>query len=150
MALDAKVPMEDVTYRVIGCAMKVHNQLGPGLTEMMYHRALSRSMDEAGLSFEEQKCVEVAFEGKRLGLLYLDYLVEKSVVVEEKALSHLLTAEEVAQVVTYLAATGLPVGLLLNFGRSRLQYKRILRPTNVRSWPENAGRYLRKRVRVRA
>ena len=142
--------MEDATYRVIGCAMKVHSELGPGLKEAMYHRALSKTMEEAGLSFEEQKCVEVSFEGKRLGLLYLDYLVEESVVVEEKALSHLLTADEVAQVVTYLAATGLPVGLLLNFGRSRLQYKRILRPRNLKSWPEHAGRYLRKRARVGA
>lgn len=62
--------------------------------------------------------------------------------MECKALAHLLTAEEVAQVITYLAATGFPVGLLLNFGRTRLQYKRILRPVKLNAWQERIGRYL--------
>ncbi len=123
--------------------MKVHNQLGPGLREVVYHRALSISMEEAGLSFEDEKPVEVVFDDARVGLFYLDHLVEGSVVVEEKALSHLLTSEEVAQVITYLAATGLQVGLLLNFGRRYLEHKRVLPPQKLAPWRDRVRRYMR-------
>jgi GxxExxY protein len=136
---------QQITYRVIGCAMDVHNHLGPGLKEAAYHRALSASLTDAGLSYEEEKPVDVLFESTRVGRLYLDHVVEGTVVVEEKALSHLLTNDELAQVITYLAATGLPVGLLLNFGRQRLQYRRILPPRNVDSWRDRARRYARLR-----
>jgi GxxExxY protein len=79
-----------------------------------------------------------------LDAFYLDQLVEESVVVELKAFHHLLTDEEIAQVICYLAATDLKVGLLFNFGRSRLQYKRILQPRDVSGWPDRIQRYVRK------
>jgi GxxExxY protein len=132
---------EDLTFKIIGSAMRVHNQLGPGHKEIAYHNAMSHAMQDAGLSFEEEMPVNVEFEGEWVGLLYLDHFVEGKVVVEEKALSHLLTDEETAQVITYLAATDAPVGLLLNFGRSRLQYKRILPPRKFTEWRERARRY---------
>lgn len=140
---DSSIPHTDVTYRIIGCAMKVHGELGPGLKEIMYHRALSLSLEQAGLAYEEEKSVEVEVDGAVVGRLYIDHLVEDSVVVEEKALSHLLTQDEIAQVITYLAATQLPVGLLLNFGRRRLQYRRILPPKKLDAWKENVRRYAR-------
>ncbi|HEX9641365.1 MAG TPA: GxxExxY protein [Candidatus Krumholzibacteria bacterium] len=140
MATDT-VPHTDLTYRIIGCAMKVHGELGPGLKEVMYHRALSKTLQEAGLSFEEEHGVEVEVDGTIVGRLYLDHLVEDSVVVEEKALSHLLTEDEIAQVITYLAATGYSVGLLLNFGRRRLQFRRILPPRKLDAWKERVRRY---------
>ena len=80
--------------------------------------------------------------GVSVGLLYVDHLVEDAVVVEEKALSHLLTNEEVAQVITYLAALDKPVGLLLNFGRRRLEYRRIFRPKKLEEWQDRICRYL--------
>ena len=137
------VPHQDLTYRIIGCAMKVHNELGPGLKEAFYHRALSLKLEEEGLSYEEEKPVEIVLDGAAVGLLYLDHIVEDSVIVEEKALAHRLTDEEVAQVITYLAATGLPVGLLLNFGRRRLQYKRVLPPRTLDAWHDHVHRYIR-------
>ncbi|MBI4570549.1 MAG: GxxExxY protein [Chloroflexi bacterium] len=143
MATRTRIPHQELTYRIIGCAMHVHNQLGPGLREATYQKALSLNMAEAGLAFEAEKPVEVTLDGARLGMLYIDHLVEDSVVVEEKALSHLLTADEVAQVITYLAATGLPVGLLLNFGRRRLQYKRVLPPRTLDAWHDHVHRYIR-------
>jgi GxxExxY protein len=132
---------EELTYRVIGAAMRVHNQLGPGLKEVMYQRALSAAMQDAGLSFEEEKPYKVEFDGSQIGLLYVDHLVEDAIVVEEKAFPHLLTNEDVAQVITYLTVTGAPLGLLLNFGRKRLQYKRILPPSNAEDWRARARRY---------
>src|SRR4030042_2638553 len=127
-------PLEDLTYRVIGAAMKVHNTLGPGLKEAAYQKALCLEMETAGLSFEAERPVEIFVDGTSVGLLYLDHLVEEQLVVEEKALSHLLTNEEIAQVITYLCATGLNVGLLLNFGRRRLEHNVILPPKNVQRW----------------
>ena len=121
--------------------MKVHNDLGPGLRELHYHRALSQAMEEDGLNFAPHWPFRVEFGDKKVGTLYIDHLVEEKVIVEEKALSHLLTADEVGQVVTYLAATGMPVGLLLNFGRPSLEYKRILPPQKFNTWRERIGRY---------
>ena len=135
-------PLEDLTYRVIGAAMKVHNALGPGLKEAAYQKALSLEMEAAGLSFDPERPVEIFLEGTSIGLLYLDHLVEGALIVEEKAFSHLLTNEEMAQVIAYLCATGLEVGLLLNFGRRRLEYKRIFPPKNVERWRERVNRYL--------
>jgi GxxExxY protein len=142
MSQPPPVPHSDLTYRIIGCAMEVHNELGPGLRENTYHKALSARMAEHGLVFDDEKGVEVALGDTRAGLLRVDHIVEDAVVVEEKALSHPLTSDELAQVITYLAATGLPVGRLINFGRRRLEYKRVLRPLKLDRWSERVTRYL--------
>ena len=83
----------------------------------------------------------INFDGAFVGLLYLDLLVEDSVVVELKALSHLLTNEELAQVIPYLAATGRHAGVLINFGRKRLEYRRILPPRKLDGWRDRILRY---------
>jgi len=132
--------LSSVTYEVIGAAMRVHNSLGPGLKEAMYQRALPAAMRDAGLSFEEEMPLEAALADEAVGLVYLDRFVEGAIVVEEKALSHLLTQEEVAQVITYPAISDAPLGLLLNFGRQRLEYKRILPPKRIQDWRERARR----------
>lgn len=138
---DVAKSFEDVTYRVMGAAMKVHNALGPGLKEAHYQRALSAAMTEIGLGYEEERPAEVEFEDKAVGLHFIDHLVEDSVVVEEKAFPHMLTDEDVAQVITYLRATDSPVGLLTNFGRPRLQYRRILAPRRLTEWRQQARRF---------
>jgi GxxExxY protein len=122
--------------------MRVHNKLGPGLNEAMYQHGLSLALEDDGLSFETEKPLEVNLDDSGVGLLYLDHLVEGSVVVEEKAFSHLLTKEEVAQVITYLAVSKAPLGLLSNFGRKRLEYKRILPATKFVDWRRRAARYV--------
>jgi GxxExxY protein len=142
--MDEPKPLEDLTYKVIGAAMKIHNRLGPGLKEAAYQKALSLEMEAADLSFEAERAVEIFLDGATIGLLYLDHLVEGELVVEEKAFSHLLTQEDVAQVITYLCAADLKVGLLLNFGRRRLEYKRIFPPKNVQRWRERINRYVWK------
>jgi len=134
--------LEPLTYKVIGAAMRAHNALGPGLKEAAYQKALSLEMERSGLSFQAEQPVEIFLDGSSIGLLYLDHLVEGQLVVEEKAISHLLTKEEVAQVITYLCATGLNVGLLFNFGRRRLEYKRIFPPENVEPWRGRIQRYV--------
>lgn len=142
MPLDPTIPHQDITYRIIGAAMRVHNKLGPGYKEAFYQRALHAELAADGLAVEEERPFDRYVDDTFIGRIYLDHLVESLVVVELKAFPHLLTEEETAQVICYLAATDLRVGLLLNFGRKRLQYKRILQPKNVAGWPDRIQRYL--------
>jgi GxxExxY protein len=90
-----------------------------------------------GLGVEPERAVEVAVDDKVYGLLYVDHVVSEAVAVECKAQPHLLTYERLAQIVTYLAAMGFQVGLLLNFGRRRLEYKRIFRPKKLDDWKQH-------------
>jgi GxxExxY protein len=139
---DQPKPLEDLTYQVIGCAMRVHNKLGSGLKEAHYQQALSLELATAGLSFEAERPREIVVDGTVVGLLYVDHLIEGQLIVEEKAVPHLMTADEIAQVITYLCALELNVGLLINFGRNRLEYKRIFPPKDVARWRERIRRYL--------
>jgi GxxExxY protein len=114
-----------LTFRIIGAAMAVHNALGPGYKEEVYERALAAELQRQEIGVQRQVPVEVFHEEAPVALFYLDLLVEKTVVVEVKAFSHKLTADELAQVINYLKATGAPVGLLFNFGRRRLEWARV-------------------------
>ena len=135
-------PYDHLTYKIIGAAMTVHNALGPGLKEAFYQRALSTEMEKAGLSFYAEQRIEVHLDETRLGVLCLDHLVEEQIIVEEKALSHMLTNEEIAQVITYLCATGKKIGLLINLGRQGLEYRRILPPRDITRWRTRIQRYV--------
>jgi GxxExxY protein len=142
MGLVTDAPYQKLCYDIIGAAMLVHNKQGPGHKEKLYQRSLTARLRDIGLKVEEEVRVEIDFEGRPVGLLYLDHLVEDAVIVEDKAFSHMLTNEDIAQVITYLAATGLPVGLLFNFGRRRLEYKRIFPPKKLEGWRDRIERYV--------
>jgi len=135
-------PHEDVTYKIIGAAMQVHNQLGPGLKEAFYQRALTAALAGQNLEVVAEQPIEIAVDGVYVGRLYIDHLVEDNVIVECKTVPHLLTMDEIAQVITYLNATHKPVGLLINFGRKWLEYKRVLPPKNALPWKDRIRRYV--------
>lgn len=105
----------DLTYRVIGAAMAVHNQIGSGFKEEIYKSALEVELNRLGIAVQRQFPVPVEYQVEQIALFYLDLFVEDQIVVEVKALSHLLTDDERAQVINYLKATGAPVGLLFNY-----------------------------------
>ena len=149
MGLVTEAPYHELCYKIIGAAMKVHNRLGPGHKESVYQHALTLHLQEIELPCVAERPVEIYLDGVCMGLLYVDHLLEDAVVVEEKALSHFLTDEEVAQVITYLAALDKPVGLLLNFGRRRLEYRRIFRPKKLEGWQDRIARYLWKPPPIR-
>jgi GxxExxY protein len=115
-----------LTYQIIGAAMAVHNRLGPGYKEEIYERALANECGQSGLCVALQVPIPVCDLGLEVGLFYLDLLVDSVVVVEVKAFSHLLTGDEIAQVINYLTATDLKVGLLINFGSKSLEFKRLI------------------------
>jgi phosphoribosylformylglycinamidine cyclo-ligase len=142
MGLIKDAPFAKLTYKVNGLAMQTQTLLGPGLKEAIYQRALADKIREAGLEVEVEKRIEVYVGDSLVGLLYIDLFVENVLVIECKAFSHMTTKEDIAQVITYLAAIGQPVGLLLNFGRTTLEFHRILAPTDVQAWQERIRRYI--------
>jgi GxxExxY protein len=115
----------NLTYRIIGAAMAVHNQIGSGYKEEVYEKALELEVNRQGMAAIRQHPVSVTYAGEQIALFYLDLFIEGQVVVEVKAFSHQLTNDEKAQVINYLKATGAPVGLLFNFGRRALEYHRL-------------------------
>lgn len=120
--------------------MSVHNALGPGYKEEVYEKALAVELQRREIGFRRQCPVEVWHENAPVALFYLDLFVEGTVVVEVKAFSHQLTKDEVAQVINYLKASNAPVGLLFNFGRRRLEYRRIFPPSHMSGPPQRLGR----------
>jgi GxxExxY protein len=107
--------INQITETIIGCAIEVHKNLGPGLLESTYEECLAYELSKAGLLFERQKPLSVIYKDTRLDCGYrLDLIVDQNVIVEIKALDLLLPIQE-AQLLTYLKLSGIKVGLLVNF-----------------------------------
>jgi GxxExxY protein len=102
------------TKAVIGAAIEVHRQLGPGFIESTYHRALEVELELNGITYDSEKPVALEYKGRPIGERRLDLLIDGQVVVELKAVDKLCSIHQ-AQVMSYLKATGLSVGLLINF-----------------------------------
>ena len=115
-----------LTRKIIGCALEVINELGSGFLESVYEKALTVALSDAGVSHEMQKPIAVRFRGRPVGDFIADILVEDKVIVELKAVKA-LTREHKAQIINYLNATGIEVGLIINFGKPRLEFKRFTR-----------------------
>lgn len=120
------VDFYDLTGKIIGCAMKVHRTLGPGFLESVYQKALAIQLRQAGLKVSLEMPIQVFYENENVGDFIADMLVEDAVIVENKAVQTLLKIHEV-QLVNYLTATGVPTGVLLNFGTLSLEYKKKFR-----------------------
>src|SRR5947207_9741128 len=105
---------DDLTQKIIGCAYKVHNALGPGFLEKVYENSLRIELEKLGLRVKQQEPINVTYEGHVVGEYYADLWVDERVVIELKAAQTLVKQHEV-QLVNYLAATGIDCGLLLNF-----------------------------------
>jgi len=116
---------ETVSQRVIRCAIDVSNTLGVGFLEKVYENALCVELRKEGLKFQSQKPIVVNNKGIQIGEYIADIIVEDKLLLELKALAALCSSHD-AQVMNYLKATNLSVGLLLNFGRPKLGIKRIV------------------------
>jgi len=114
-----------LSERVIGCAMDVSNALGAGFLEKVYENALLRDLIEAGLHVRQQASIKVIYKGSEVGDYFVDLLVEESLLVELKAV-RALDEIHVAQCLNYLRGTGHSLCLLLNFGRPRLEVRRVV------------------------
>lgn len=119
----------ELTKAVIGCAMRVHTTLGNGFPEIIYQRSLAIELERSGMQFEQEIHLPVYYLDKEVGARRVDFLVDQRVVVELKALTE-ITPLHYAQIINYLKAYRLEVGLLLNFGEVSLKYKRFLRSSS--------------------
>jgi len=120
-----KLVEESLTHEIIGAAFEVHNELGNGFLESVYQAALLHELGLMGLSCKAQAPIEVRYKGIPVGVYYADILVAGKVICELKAAQE-LTPIHAAQLLNYLKGTGIKVGLLINFGASRCQYKRMV------------------------
>ncbi len=117
---------DPLTEKIIGCAYKVHSELGPGFNEGIYHNALKVAFDQDELKYQTEKSYNVSFQGKHVGKLRLDLIVEDKVVIEVKAITGNVPAVFELQVLSYLKASGYKVGLLMNFGNKSCQVRRLM------------------------
>jgi GxxExxY protein len=115
---------DDRTGAIIGCALEVHRTLGPGFREIVYQRALAIELQAAGLEFEREVKVPIFYKGRQIDTRRADFVFE-DVMVEIKAVSQ-TAPEDFVQALNYVVASDFSLGLLLNFGASRLQVKRLV------------------------
>lgn len=118
--------LREEVYAIVGAAMEVHNELGNGFLEAVYQAALKVELKNRQIPFESEKSLPVFYKGQKLGVEYrADIICFGQIIVELKTLDR-LTSKEEAQILNYLNATGLRVGVLINFGsRSKLEWKRF-------------------------
>jgi len=122
---DDKVIYRELSYRVMKAVFEVHNALGPGFVEGVYEEALAYELELHGVPFERQKVVTVSYKGRAVGTHRLDFVVDGKIVLELKAVSALTDVFK-QQTLSYLKATGLRLGILINFGTPRVEYIRIV------------------------
>ena len=117
--------LNDVTYAINGAVFEVNNILGPGFLEKVYEKALMIELSGRGVSVENQVPLKVSYKEQIVGEYFADLLVEDRVIVEIKSVANLLR-EHQAQLLNYLKATGICVGLLVNFTRNKAEIKRMV------------------------
>ncbi len=118
--------LKDECYNIIGACMEVHSELGSGFLESVYQEALKREFAAREIDFFSEKRLEVYYKKEKLDKhFFADFICFNQIIIEIKAVEG-LTDEHFSQVLNYLKATGLRIGLLINFGTSKLQYKRII------------------------
>ena len=116
---------QELTGKIIGACINVHNELGCGFHEKVYQEAMAIVLEESGIPFEREKHLPIEFHGRILDCDYIaDFVIDNAVILELKAVSEMSSVFE-AQVINYLKATGLQIGLLINFGQRELQVKRL-------------------------
>lgn len=119
--------LDELTYKINGCAMKVHNTLGNGFQELIYQRCLAIELERASIGFEREKSHLIYYDGIDVGMRRADFIIEENVVVELKALIN-LEPVHLAQAKNYVVAYDKPIGLLINFGSQSLQIKKVYNP----------------------
>ena len=119
---------KELVFKIVGCAMEVHNELGHGLREKTYERALCREFDLQEISYNQQADYPVFYKGEKVDNYIPDLVVEEKIVVDTKTVEAIGDNER-GQMLNYLRITGLKVGLLINFKHSKLEWERIVLDT---------------------
>ena len=125
MHINEKYKHSELTSKIIGCAMEVHKYLGNGFQEVIYQRALEIEFRLQGINAQREFVMPLSYKGEDIGTRRVDFFVEEKIMVEIKALTE-LNDIHLAQAINYLEAYNLEVGLLINFGNTSLQFKRVM------------------------
>ena len=135
---DEHYKYSDLTHKIIGCAMSVHTYLGNGFQEVIYQRALAYELSQANLNFVRELEVDIFYKEKPepIGTRRVDFLVEDKILIELKATSQ-LDENHYAQILNYLTAYKLEIGLLINFGEKSLKFKRFIKSLENKSVESN-------------
>lgn len=126
----------ELTGKVIGCAMEVHKHLGNGFQEVVYQRALSIELNLQDISHIREQEMPLQYKGYDIGTRRVDFFVDNKIMVEIKAVKE-LDDVHLAQAINYLEAYGMEIGLLINFGNTSLQFKRVMKPNKNQSPSKN-------------
>ena len=123
--MSEKLILSDKTFKIIGAAMEVHNTIGCGFTEPLYQEAFEEELRLRGIPYQREKTFNIVYKGKVLKKEFRpDFICYDEIIVELKAVQDIVD-EYYSQVYNYLKATGLRLGMLINFGKKSLEYKRI-------------------------
>ena len=117
---------DPLTHEIIGCAMEVHTVLGNGFQEVIYQRALAIELESRGISFQREQTMPLFYKSHKIGSRRADFLIEQKIMVEIKAVIRLEDVH-LAQGLNYLTAYNFQIGLLINFGATKLEFKRLFR-----------------------
>ncbi len=125
MAAKTARELNDLSNRIIGIAIDIHKKLGPGFQEKIYEEALFADFKKSGIRYEKQKVIRVDYDGQCLGNQRIDLLVDDEMILEIKACTKIIPIHR-DQLISYLKSANKQLGLILNFGRSRLEIKRVV------------------------
>ncbi|NIA17376.1 MAG: GxxExxY protein [Planctomycetes bacterium] len=125
MSENGKIIHKELSYKVIELAFEVHNELGCGFLEKVYENALMLLFEREKIPAQQQAPANVYFQNKVIGQYFADILVDNKVILELKT-TEAIANIHIAQVLNYLRATGIKLGLILNFGKPKLEYKRLV------------------------
>lgn len=128
--MNEKVIYPDLSYKLVGILFNVHKKLGNCYQEKYYQRAVKVALEKEGIKFKEQISGPIIFDGKMIGKYFLDFLIEDKIILELKTLP-ILKPQDYKQVKAYLKASGLKLGILVNFAGNNLVFKRILNINNL-------------------
>ena len=120
-----KIVYKELSYQIMAAVFEVHNILGFGFLEKVYERALLKELYRQRIPVEAQKEIKVFYKGDEIGTYFADLVVNNEILLELKAVESINNIHK-AQVLNYLKATGLKLGLLINFGKERVEYKRLV------------------------
>ncbi len=134
--INEKYQYSELTGKVIGCAMEVHRFLGNGFQEVIYQRALSIELNMQGIEHIREQEMVLKYKGHDIGTRRVDFFIEDKIMLEIKAVKELEDVH-LAQAINYLEAYGLEIGLLINFGNTSLQFKRVMKPNKNQSPSKN-------------
>lgn len=125
MTKTTNVIFSDLSYEIMGAIFEVHKELGPGFVESVYEKALIEEFAKKGIKVETQKVIDVIYKGKKIGNHRLDLIVEDKIVVELKTVER-FAPHHTAQLLSYLKASGYKLGILVNFSKPKVEYRRVV------------------------